>query len=125
MASIGLAEAAKLTGRNQSTIHRAMKTGWLSYTVGENGERRIDTSELHRVFNIGKGAMPDAMAQPVQSHVAQSGELAALHQQLDDRDATIRDLRGCASFTAAALAPSSRWTTRRIRATTPPPRLPS
>jgi hypothetical protein len=37
---------------NQSTIHRAMKTGRLSYTVSETGERRIDTSELERVFGL-------------------------------------------------------------------------
>ena len=34
MASVGLSEAAKLTGRNQTTIHRATKTGRLSFTVG-------------------------------------------------------------------------------------------
>ena len=30
MGAIGLAEAARLTGKNQSTIHRAMKLGRLS-----------------------------------------------------------------------------------------------
>lgn len=67
MASIGLSEAAKLTGRNQSTIHRAMKAGRLSYTVGEAGERRIDTAELDRVFRVklngvNGGASLDALA---------------------------------------------------------------
>ena len=49
---IGLRAAARMTGRNQSTIHRAMKTGRLSYTVSETGERRIDSSELERVFGL-------------------------------------------------------------------------
>jgi hypothetical protein len=94
MAIVGLAEAAKLTGRNQSTVHRAMKTGRLSYTVSDTGERQIDTAELDRVFRIkSNGAMPDAMAQSVQSHDAQPGAVALLREQLDDRDATIRDLR--------------------------------
>jgi hypothetical protein len=52
MAQIGLSEAARLVGKNQSTIHRAMKAGRLSYTTGPAGERRIDTAELARVFAI-------------------------------------------------------------------------
>jgi hypothetical protein len=52
MGAIGLAEAARLTGRNQSSIHRAMKAGRLSYTRNEAGERRIDIAELERVFGI-------------------------------------------------------------------------
>lgn len=97
MAAIGLAEAARLSGKNQSTIHRAMKTGRLSYSVGPAGERQIDPAELDRVFGIkmvqGNGASPPAMAQPMQSNSAHEGELAALQRLLDDRDATIRDLR--------------------------------
>jgi hypothetical protein len=48
MASIGLSEAARLTGRNASTIHRSMKTGRLSYTRDEAGNRQIDVSEQGR-----------------------------------------------------------------------------
>jgi len=94
MPAVGLSEAAKLTGRNQSTIHRAMKTGRLAYSTEENGERRIDVAELERVFGIkANGAIPDAIAQSLQSHVTQAGEVAALQRLLDDREATIRDLR--------------------------------
>ena len=52
MALVGLKRAAELTGKNQSTIHRAMKANRLSFSVGEGGERMVDTSELHRVFPI-------------------------------------------------------------------------
>ena len=94
MALVGLSEAAKLTGRNQTTIHRATKTGRLSCIVDEAGARRFDTAELDRVFSIKvNGAMPDAMAQPVQSHVTPVHTPPLLQQLLDDRDATIRDLR--------------------------------
>jgi hypothetical protein len=102
MASIGLSEAARLTGRNQSTIHRAMKTGRLSYTVDDAGERRIDTAELDRVFPIkvngaDGSASLDAMAQPVQSkgtHAAESERvIAAQRGTIEQMDATIRDLR--------------------------------
>jgi len=60
MALIGLAEAAWLSGRNRATIHRAMKSGKLAFTLAEGeGERKIDISELERVFGtratIGNG----------------------------------------------------------------------
>jgi hypothetical protein len=90
VAEIGLAEAARLAGKNASTIHRAMKVGRLSYTVGAAGERRIDPAELERVFGTGNGA---TAAHAPKSHDAHVGELAALQRLLDDRDATIRDLR--------------------------------
>jgi predicted site-specific integrase-resolvase len=51
MPTVGLSEAAKLTGRNQSTIHRALKSGRLAYTIDATGERRIDLAELRRVFS--------------------------------------------------------------------------
>src|SRR4051794_37392161 len=93
MPAVGLSEAAKLTGRNQSTIHRALKTGRLAFSVAENGERRIDVAELERAFGLKGGARPDAMAQALQSYATQAGELAALQRLLDDREMTIRDLR--------------------------------
>jgi hypothetical protein len=97
MASIGLAKAARLTGRNQSTIHRAMKAGRLSFALSETGERRIDTAELDRVFGIkitsGNGASYATVAQSMQSKTAQGDETTALQRLLDDRECTIADLR--------------------------------
>lgn len=51
---VGLKIAAEMTGKAQVTIHRAMKDGRLSFTIGNTGDRLIDTSELDRVFNIKK-----------------------------------------------------------------------
>jgi hypothetical protein len=48
MALVGLKRASELTGKNQSTIHRAMKAGRLSYSLSDSGERLLDTSELTR-----------------------------------------------------------------------------
>jgi hypothetical protein len=103
MAAIGLAEAARLTGRNPSTIHRAMKTGRLSYTKDPAGERRIEVAELERVFGIktasfeavprGNGAMPGNDAYASGRNDMHGGELAALQRLLDDRECTIADLR--------------------------------
>ena len=75
MPAVGLSEAAKLTGRNQSTIHRALKTGRLAFAVAENGERRIDIAELERAFGLKGSASQDAIAQPLQSNAVQAGEL--------------------------------------------------
>jgi hypothetical protein len=109
MASVGLTEAARLVGRNQSTVHRAMQTGRLSYTTDSAGKRVVDTAELDRVFGIENlpsidgmnGASLDGHAHAAKSqsahvgdmHIAR-GEHAALHQLLADREACIADLRG-------------------------------
>jgi len=53
MALVGLHEASRIVGRNRSALHRAMKTGRLSYTLDEAGERRIDVAELERAFGPG------------------------------------------------------------------------
>ena len=99
---MGLRAAARMTGRNQSTIHRAMKNGRLSYTLNEAGERQIDVAELERVFGIRSpgadvpminGASGQAVAPAVQSNAGHAGETAVLERLLADREATIADLR--------------------------------
>ena len=94
MAAIGLTEASRLTGKNTSTLHRAMKTGRLSYTINDAGERRIELAELERVF----GRKPNgAIAAIVQSHITQEAQaervIAAQRLTIEQQDATIRDLR--------------------------------
>jgi hypothetical protein len=107
MAAIGLAEAARMTGRNPSTIHRALKAGRLSYTKDAAGERRIDVAELERVFgiklptvgnlSIGNGAMPATDAASMQSNATHGSEservIAAQRETIAQQDATIRHLR--------------------------------
>ena len=88
---MGLRAAARMTGRNQSTIHRAMKNGRLSYTLNEAGERQIDVAELERVFGIRSpsadvpminGASGQAVAPAVQSKAGHAGETAVLERLL-------------------------------------------
>jgi hypothetical protein len=107
VAAIGLAEAVRLTGRNQSTIHRAMKAGRLSFTKDETGERRIDVAELERVFGVklqrvanlnrGNGASPGTDAATLASNATHGPErervIAAQVETIARLDATIRDLR--------------------------------
>ena len=50
MALVSVSEAARLTGKSRTTLHRLIKTGELSTCKGERNKRLIDTSELLRVF---------------------------------------------------------------------------
>ena len=50
MPSLNLTAASRAAGVGRSTIVRALKSGRLSATTNEQGERVIDTSELVRVF---------------------------------------------------------------------------
>jgi hypothetical protein len=56
-----LSKAAEATGKNKTTIQRAIKNGKISAAKGENGSYEIDPAELHRVF-------PPAAAQQPQSN---------------------------------------------------------
>jgi len=91
MALVGLHEASRIVGRNRSTLHRAMKTGRLSYSLDTTGERRIDVAELERVFGarvaVGNGAAP------LQSNESQRREIGVLHRLVTEQEGTIRDLR--------------------------------
>jgi hypothetical protein len=68
MALVGLKRASELTGKNQSTIHRAMKAGRLSYSLSDSGERLLDTSELNRLFPVKSD--DDALRNDAQPSVA-------------------------------------------------------
>ena len=52
MAQVGLNDAARLTGKDRSTITRARRRGQLSAVMGGNGRTRYDTAELDRVFGL-------------------------------------------------------------------------
>jgi uncharacterized protein YlxW (UPF0749 family) len=105
MPLVGLKEAARITGKNQSTIHRAMKSGRLTFTISDVGERMIDTAELDRVFQVrpnNEHARNDAMS--LQNHVEKLAQLraqleaeraksAVAQERLGEKDAVIADLR--------------------------------
>ncbi len=66
MALLNLTAASRAAGVNRSTIVRALKSGRLSATTSDAGERCIDTAELMRVFGALKGdAYADAQAVPM------------------------------------------------------------
>lgn len=66
MALLNLTAASRAAGVNRSTIVRALKSGRLSATTSDVGERCIDTAELMRVFGALKGnTYADAQALPM------------------------------------------------------------
>jgi hypothetical protein len=98
MALVGLKRASELTGKNQSTIHRAMKAGRLSYSLSDSGERLLDTSELNRLFPVTSSddaLRNDALAE--QRNVTQAADLrtqlAFMQQRIDGLEADKADLR--------------------------------
>jgi len=50
MALVSVTEAARLTGKNRATIHRYIKQGKLSQISDATNTKKLDTSELIRVF---------------------------------------------------------------------------
>jgi hypothetical protein len=101
MAHVGVTEAARMTGRDPSTIFRALRKGRLSYSKDEAGNRRIDVAELERVFTVefrpepetiaaGNGAIrAPALARTEAPH----GDGEAWHLLVAAKDEALRDLR--------------------------------
>ncbi len=48
MANVSISEAARLTGKSRTTLHRLIKAGELSTCRGERNAKMLDTSELLR-----------------------------------------------------------------------------
>lgn len=102
-------QAAEATGKNITTITRAIKSGKISAEKDESGTWRIDASELHRVFplrkrNLRKGEMQGSASALEESKNDQSTalkeELAALRERvaaqselLEERAGQIADLK--------------------------------
>lgn len=65
MAKVSISEAARLTGKSRTTLHRLIKTGELSTCHGERNARMVDTSELLRVFGTLSGGVPEKSIEQV------------------------------------------------------------
>jgi hypothetical protein len=81
-----LAQAAQVTGKNRSTLLRAIKTGKLSAHRQDDGSYLIDSSELFRVYDA-QGALVQ-MHQPAQAthntaQGAQNELIEALRKQIE------------------------------------------
>lgn len=86
-----LGQAAKATGKNKTTIQRAIKDGRVSGSKDDSGAYAIDPAELHRVFPVA------TIAQPSQSNDMQpsgnASETAMLRTMLAREQEINADLR--------------------------------
>ena len=83
-------EAADLVRKTRRTLYRYMNAGALSYTVGADERRRIDTSELIRVFGpfpkvteTEKNTVTETMSQSVTAIEKLAIELEALRKTVE------------------------------------------
>jgi excisionase family DNA binding protein len=89
--SYSLAEAAKATGTNKTTILRAIKSGKISGERDEHGNWRLEPAEVHRVYEpvVRTDAEP-----PATQHNALTDLLVVeLRATIADKNAVIADLR--------------------------------
>ena len=71
---VGLNQAARLTGKDASTITRACHTGCLSFAKDENGSWTFEIAELERVY----GPLRQ------RAHAAEvAAEVAGLRREID------------------------------------------
>ena len=108
MALVNIKTAAELVSRDRKTLYGAIKTGKLSAVLDNaTGEKRIDTSELERVY----GPLRQATQDKQDSHETVStpqlkttdetlmevallkAEIAQLRERMADKDRHIDDLR--------------------------------
>jgi hypothetical protein len=102
MAKVTLQRAAALSGKARSTIHRALKSGKLSFERDATGTRLIDVAELERAFGVLATPEPEGNgAAELQRHEAALAEarlelalsrqqasmlLERVHELRDERD---------------------------------------
>src|SRR4051794_25002031 len=95
MATIGLSEAARLTGTARSTLYRAIKNGRLSAIIGPGGAVRIDPAELERAFSVRTGRDSIETLRETTRNVVRPTELVArvaeLEARLGERDERLRE----------------------------------
>jgi len=89
-----LREAAEATGKEPSTIQRAIKKGKLSAPLGESGSYDIDPAELHRVYP----PVASNDTQPKRQHQGNRAQLESenrvLQAKVEMLSEVVGDLRG-------------------------------
>ena len=85
MALVSVTEAARLAGKNRATIHRYIKQGKLSQSTDATGSKKVETSELLRVFGTISASPTTVLQRDVIQHDATIENVlpvAALQQKI-------------------------------------------
>lgn len=95
-----LGEAAKATGKSKATISKALKSGKISGSKGDDGAYRIDAAELHRVYppTVESEREETPKETAVNGHQNAlvkelEARLEAARERLADKEQVIADLR--------------------------------
>lgn len=88
-------EVCELTGKSRSSIYRMFSRGDLAYMVGKDGKRRVETSELLRVFDDINFNDSPTLVEPTEipSSPASGGDPYVTARELTDLRGLIHDLR--------------------------------
>ena len=91
MALVSISEAARLAGIARSHFYKAyVDTGKISISKDSQGNRKIDTSEIMRVFGVLAGQSSSAVVDTLEKtkktegHTGQEEVIALLKQQLQE-----------------------------------------
>ena len=95
-----LGSAAKATGKSKATISKALKSGRISGSKGDDGVFHIDPAELHRVYppisQSEHEETPKSLSENTHTNTLVRElemRLEAAQQRLTDKDGVIDDLR--------------------------------
>lgn len=78
MSKVSISEAARLTGKSRTTLHRLIKAGELSTCHGVRNAKMVDVSELLRVFGAFENSPPEQRIEHVDE---QSGTGLSAHNE--------------------------------------------
>lgn len=96
-----MTKGAELAGVSKGTVSKAIKSGRLSYSEKTDNGYLIDTAELFRVFPPKKPEtidhsrleMTSSNLRNLDNSTGLQREIQLLHEQLQDRDSVVADLR--------------------------------
>lgn len=92
MAKVSISEAARLTGKSRTTLHRLIKAGELSTCSGVRNAKMVDISELIRVFgDISKPVQEQPFEQVPEQRV--TAPLAQSEQMVSSLKQEVEHLR--------------------------------
>ncbi|MFX1768093.1 DNA-binding protein [Paraburkholderia sp. A1RI-2L] len=102
MATVSISEAARLTGKSTKTLYRLASQGKLSLSLDENGAKKVDTSELVRVFGEFKQSGENPIETDSESRVRQlEAEISVLRQAAAQLDVLKAEKAGLEALNAA------------------------
>jgi hypothetical protein len=89
---VGIAEAAKITGRSKGQIGRDSNSGRLSYTLNEKEQKRYKVSDLYALYGFRnpKEIQSQSDERPIDISLETAVKIAVLEAELKAKEETLR-----------------------------------